>query len=398
MIIHLTKKLADKLKLTPCEMVEFDGFFSWRAHYVRESGQSFVIFMNDESRFIVVIDDAKAARLKVLPELFFQNLYETLLSLDVSPEVIEYYFKDLGEIAYAKNSDRKKTAQLNKQIEDILWSTHDYVDEIDLALFANELIYNTSGVDDVVIPKEKMIEMLGRYGLPVIMNNKISHIIAEETTNHCFSIESNSLRPLNRILEYIENNPDRWGTVITSTTQGTCEECGRSAKVFIDDNNAGKVGTLCDDCYNRMMVYLTGANAPNIVPKRIIVTGKRRKVYDFDIEFMIYETGKLLTATEVGKQKRRVDVHGELDDDFNEMMDILRARIERALSVKYMSPDGTVKDQKMVGYIDYNDDTGDCDIIIDGDSYTWDELYRNIPMHEGWKIKIEFAGTGDEID
>ena len=43
-------------------------------------------------------------------------------------------------------------------------------------------------------------------------------------------------------------------------------------------------------------------------------------------------------------------------------------------------------------------DTGDCDIIIDGDSYTWDELYRNIPMHEGWKIKIEFASTGDELD
>jgi hypothetical protein len=34
-------------------------------------------------------------------------------------------------------------------------------------VYANNIIYNTSGADEVLIPKEKMIELLGKYGLPV---------------------------------------------------------------------------------------------------------------------------------------------------------------------------------------------------------------------------------------
>jgi len=248
------------------------------------------------------------------------------------------------------------------------------------------------------VPKEKMIEMLGRYGLPVTDGNNHQFCISHEIPTPTSIIVDKTLWPIDRVFEYINNNPERWGSVILGTPQGKCDNCNMPMKVVIDDNNANEIGKLCEDCYNRVMVKFTGASAPDIIPKRISVTGKRGKVYEFDIEFMIFGIGKLLTATEVGKQKRRIDVHGELDDDFNEMMSTLKARIKKALSVKYMSHDRTVKDLKMVGYIDYNSNTGDCDVIIDGDAYTWDELYRNIPMHEGWKIKIEFASTGDELE
>jgi hypothetical protein len=38
------------------------------------------------------------------------------------------------------------------------------------------------------------------------------------------------------------------------------------------------------------------------------------------------------------------------------------------------------------------------DVVIDGKPYSWEELEKNISAHEGWKIKIEFASTGDELE
>ena len=168
MNLYITKKLADKLKVTPPGKPVEDTFLSWRAHYVQESGFRFVVFMNDASRFNIVINEAKAAKLKRLPGMFLSVLRDTLLSLNVNPEVIDRYIVELGEITYAKNSDRKKTAQLNANTRSAWWALRDYTADIDLSVEANRDLYNTSGVDEVVVPREKMLELLRRYGLPVI--------------------------------------------------------------------------------------------------------------------------------------------------------------------------------------------------------------------------------------
>ena len=102
---HLIKKLADKLGVSPkSELATDDGFLSWRAHYVQESGYRFVVFMNDVSRFTIVINDAKSSKLKNLPDLFIITLRDTLLSLNVNPEVIDRYIAELGKASYSKNA------------------------------------------------------------------------------------------------------------------------------------------------------------------------------------------------------------------------------------------------------------------------------------------------------
>ena len=114
MVIHVTQKLADKLKISPVKAASGSDFLSWRANYVQGRGYRFVVFMNDASRFTIIVNDAKAAKLKKLPELFFKNLVDTLYSLNVNPEVIRCYLEELGEeVIYAKNSNHIKTAQLN---------------------------------------------------------------------------------------------------------------------------------------------------------------------------------------------------------------------------------------------------------------------------------------------
>jgi len=169
MVFHLTKKLADKLKMSPAKATSVNEFTSWRANYVQSGGHRFVVLMNDASHFTVVVNDAKAAKLKKLPELFHRVLVETLYSLSVNPEVIACYLQELGDkVIYTKNADRKKTAQLNKHTEDVLWALDDTSNEVELSLRVNNMIYNVTGRDKPIIPKKKMLELLGKYGFPVI--------------------------------------------------------------------------------------------------------------------------------------------------------------------------------------------------------------------------------------
>jgi hypothetical protein len=113
---------------------------------------------------------------------------------------------------------------------------------------------------------------------------------------------------------------------------------------------------------------------------------------------MVFPKGKLLTATEIGKTKRKVDVLGGLDDDVDEMFEILKKRIKKALSVTYMDRDGRISDNKAVGYIHYDDDRDEHYIVIDGKPYTWEQLKKNIPSYEGWKIKIEFGDMSVDFE
>jgi hypothetical protein len=170
MVLHLTKTLAEKLNVKPAEAPATDDFLSWRAHYIQAHRQRFVVFMNDASRFTVVLNKANAAALKKLPELFIKNLREALLARYINPDVIDAYITELGEIRYTKNSDRKRTAQLNKNIETVWWAfSREYSNDADLVSGANNCPYNVSGKEEVIFPDKKILEILcSRYGIPVI--------------------------------------------------------------------------------------------------------------------------------------------------------------------------------------------------------------------------------------
>jgi len=125
MNLHITKKLHDKLKIDLQPEQPCDELFTWRANYAQGHGFRFVVFMNDASRLTVVINEAKADRLKKLSELFLENLRATLLALCINPEIVDLYMGDLGEVSYVKNSGRQKTAWLNKCTDNAWFALRD---------------------------------------------------------------------------------------------------------------------------------------------------------------------------------------------------------------------------------------------------------------------------------
>jgi len=170
MNIYLTKKLQDKLKveLSPAPPV-VDGLYSWRANYVQEHGYRFVVFMNDATKLTIVINEAKAAKLKKLQELFVANLRATLLAMSFNPDVVGRYMAELGEITFAKNADRKQTARLNKCADAVWYALRDLSDDVELSVLAND--YWHGAIDnggEYSSPRENAVKAFAVYGLPVL--------------------------------------------------------------------------------------------------------------------------------------------------------------------------------------------------------------------------------------
>ena len=180
-------------------------------------------------------------------------------------------------------------------------------------------------------------------------------------------------------------------------TNDACDNCGNPAEFHLGDGKGKDVHHLCIGCYNEMMGQITGTETPDDLPEHYEFQF-RGKTYRFAIEAMIYPTGKAITATEIGKTRRKTDVNGELDDSFGDMFETLKKRIKKLVSVRYMGKDGYFSKDKAVGYIEYNRGRQACDVIIDGKPYSWEELEKNISGREGWKIKIEFGDIGDVLD
>ena len=185
--------------------------------------------------------------------------------------------------------------------------------------------------------------------------------------------------------------PDGWGQ------SEVCAACNQASKVNIGISGTAFV-SLCHDCHNELVAQTLGMDSPEDIPKKLSFIGKCGKTYNFAIDFEIFPTGKLLTATEIGKTKRMTDVYGTPDADAYEMLEILKKRIKKLVSVKYVNDDGYFAKNKAVGYVEYNLERERHEIIIDGKPYTWSELEKNVSAHEGWKVKIEFADHGDELD
>jgi hypothetical protein len=235
-----------------------------------------------------------------------------------------------------------------------------------------------------------------------LLNHKrMTNMAKYGTTMPDGSIAKIDLRPLDltrRIVEMMKKQPEQYGFVIPDTPHDYCNACGKPAKVHFRANEDSDYIKLCQDCYNDMMAEYTGIEMPDFIPQQFLCNDDAGKSHKFDIEFLIFATGKELTTKEKGKFKRRIKVHGELDADVGEMLQLLKRKIIKAINTIHIDERGYINNGIAEGYIDYNSKRDDYDIIIDGKPYTWEELKKNISMHEGWNIRIEFGDYDDVVE
>lgn len=175
MQIALTKKLVDAIgvKLTP-PIAGVDPLFSWTANWINtfdRRKEDMVIMVNNATRFTVSIFGMKRNRLKDIKSYMISAIRNTLLAMNLDPDVVEKYMRQAGDPVFVPNHDRKLTAWVNRQGLDAAFVVGDAANESAGEMKFNDTlgrkvsrnIANYSGKSaESYIPAEEMIKALSQ--------------------------------------------------------------------------------------------------------------------------------------------------------------------------------------------------------------------------------------------
>ena len=117
MLLKCSADMQKNMNLKADKLEENDRLFSWCAHTVKVSRRNCVVLMNSASKFNIVLWGLRAKDYEKLPSLIPEYIKAAMLDAYFSPEVIEKYLTDMGEVVICKNSNRSDVTRLNKSAE-----------------------------------------------------------------------------------------------------------------------------------------------------------------------------------------------------------------------------------------------------------------------------------------
>lgn len=103
MQIALTKKLSDTIGLKlPAIDESIHPLFSWTANWTKvwenRRTEDMIVLVNNATRFTVAIYQVKRKDLKNLDVMMKTAISNTLLTMNVNPEIVNEYMRLAGEI------------------------------------------------------------------------------------------------------------------------------------------------------------------------------------------------------------------------------------------------------------------------------------------------------------
>lgn len=119
MQIALTKKLAEAMGINPPSAHDDDNpLFSWTANWTKvwenRRAEDMLVLVNNATRFTVAIYQVKRKDLKNVEEMMRTAIANTLLSMNLNPEIVDEYIRMCGEVTFSKNNNRQTTAWVTK--------------------------------------------------------------------------------------------------------------------------------------------------------------------------------------------------------------------------------------------------------------------------------------------
>jgi hypothetical protein len=128
-----------------------------------------VVLVNNETRFTVTIFGIKRNQFKDIKAKMMAAIRNTLLSMNLYPDMVEEYLRKAGEIEFVANHSRQFTAWVNRQGNDarsvVNDAVHDSVGTIKYDDTLGESISRnyvnvTNNINDRFKPSDKMIKAL----------------------------------------------------------------------------------------------------------------------------------------------------------------------------------------------------------------------------------------------
>lgn len=129
MKLQCTKKLLDLLKIKPEAGAEEEKKFSWHANVVTMDRRKMLVLVHDATQYRIVFYGMKAKEWKNLDSVIRQGIQSVWEAEGVRPAVIEKYLAEMGELTFAKTSDRSAVAKMNRAVMDTEWMFDRYWEE-----------------------------------------------------------------------------------------------------------------------------------------------------------------------------------------------------------------------------------------------------------------------------
>ncbi|MEA4831532.1 MAG: plasmid pRiA4b ORF-3 family protein [Oscillospiraceae bacterium] len=172
MQIGLTKKLAEAMGVNPPAVLgDENPLFSWTANWTKvwenRRAEDMLVLVNNATRFTVAIYEVKRKDLKNAAQMMKRAISNTLLFLNINPEIVDEYMRMCGEVTFSKNNNRQITAWVIKAgLECSIYVGNEYngiakmfLDTVGASINYRPVNYS-SNFSNVFIPYQKMIKAL----------------------------------------------------------------------------------------------------------------------------------------------------------------------------------------------------------------------------------------------
>ena len=172
MQIALTKKLVDALEVKlPAVDETVSPLFTWTANWTRvwsnRKTDDMLVLVNNATRFTAAVYQVKRKDLKNAAEKMKNAIYNTLLSMNLNPELVNEYMRLSGDVCFVRNNNRQTASWVTKAGSDCAYFVANNYNGIvkmysdTLGVSVNHRIVNYSGdFKDAFHPYKAMAEAL----------------------------------------------------------------------------------------------------------------------------------------------------------------------------------------------------------------------------------------------
>ncbi|ANU10137.1 hypothetical protein A1A1_12227 [Planococcus antarcticus DSM 14505] len=180
-----------------------------------------------------------------------------------------------------------------------------------------------------------------------------------------------------------------------------CQDCLQN-EVFVHFGEE----KLCLNCYNGRMAKRFGVVATSY-PEGVAIRDGLGEVHHFQLRKRLDPIGIFMEAEELKSAGHDFKVQGDLYCDQGELLLQLIAKAERGMGERYVErgtfPNGqlydSIKNQRLAGRVECNPtDEGVPLLVVDGKSYTWEEIGKMLMACEGFQVKLEIIDPYKEVE
>lgn len=192
-------------------------------------------------------------------------------------------------------------------------------------------------------------------------------------------------------------------------TLNICDGCGKE----VSGHETTHFGTLeagyrllCGPCFNRQVASLHEVeNFEDVTFEPIGLTDCNGEMHEFHFKTRLLGDIVALEAFELKDGNPggyKFQLIGDPEDDLFALLGSLIERIRRALAVKHIIVDDQtgqqIADQTVCGRIEWDEEKDGRIplVVIDGHTYTWDELGQMLMAFEGCPFKLKISDPSEE--